>query len=349
MMQVSEMQAQVIASQKGQSAANGENQSKDKGQGKQGQDKQQGQQGQGQAQQLKDAKSANMPICDFYTTALFTSNTAENQRLLLVKLVNTVIIGSYTPGKTAQGLVGILAPGSFNGIPVTLLPFFDGTLKTTNVGGVASNINFLDDGGAEPLKKDKPANGSTSRQFNLLTHLYSFFGTALGCSKIGNGFDAYTGKQSMTQVHAFMNLDRNQLGFFTQQLGLAAQSFGVAAADVATVAGLMNSVFNVQCGKPSTPFAPLQGGQSFCLAKDCPLAKEVDSKCVDSLKMGTVVLGLQGENDIVLAGTGQSQGTMAVGQENATGQGMAGQGFGQGMNGEGQNQGLSQVIKCHPK
>ncbi|KAJ3354200.1 hypothetical protein HDU91_005794, partial [Kappamyces sp. JEL0680] len=40
-------------------------------------------------------------ICDKYTTALFNQNTGENQLKLLTALVNTVVIGNYTP--TANG------------------------------------------------------------------------------------------------------------------------------------------------------------------------------------------------------------------------------------------------------
>jgi hypothetical protein len=39
-------------------------------------------------------RPANTSICDFYTTALFQSNTATNQHSLLVALVNTVVIGN---------------------------------------------------------------------------------------------------------------------------------------------------------------------------------------------------------------------------------------------------------------
>lgn len=35
-------------------------------------------------------------ICDRYTTALLTTNTAANQYTLLTLLVNTVVIGNYT-------------------------------------------------------------------------------------------------------------------------------------------------------------------------------------------------------------------------------------------------------------
>ena len=227
-------------------------------------------------------RPSNVPICDFYTQALFKDNTDANQLKLLTKLVNTVVIGNYTAGTTVP-VPGILAPGQFNGQDVNLLGFFDGTRgPTTNVNGVATaGINFLDDGGAEPLKQDKPANTQSSRQFTLLTHLYSFFGTAIGCSKIaaGSQFSPYAGQPSMLETHKFMNLNINQLGYFTQQLGLAAKSFGVADADIQIIADLMNNVFNVRCGKPSSPFQPLSGVQSFCLAEGCPLAKDVDEQC----------------------------------------------------------------------
>lgn len=43
------------------------------------------------AQRPKDT-----PVCDYYTTALFKENTAENQYTLLTALVNTVVIGNCT-------------------------------------------------------------------------------------------------------------------------------------------------------------------------------------------------------------------------------------------------------------
>lgn len=39
---------------------------------------------------------AGTSICDYYTTALFTNNTAANQYTLLTLLVNTAVIGNYT-------------------------------------------------------------------------------------------------------------------------------------------------------------------------------------------------------------------------------------------------------------
>ncbi|PHH71350.1 hypothetical protein CDD82_6556 [Ophiocordyceps australis] len=104
-------------------------------------------------------------ICDYYTTALLKDNTADNQEKLLTLLVNTVVIGNYTMPNTGVKVPGILAPGQVDGEMVNLLPYFDGSLKSTNKGhGHGEAVNFLDGGGAEPLKKNMPANDMSSRQ-----------------------------------------------------------------------------------------------------------------------------------------------------------------------------------------
>lgn len=137
-------------------------------------------------------RPANTSVCDYYTTALLKNNTAANQYTVLTLLVNTVVIGNYTkpniPGITFPDVAvpGILAPGTVNGTKVNLLSFFDGSLASSNRGGSSGvAVNFLDDGGAAPLMKNLPSNGQTSNQYKLLTHLYQFFGTALGCSQQG--------------------------------------------------------------------------------------------------------------------------------------------------------------------
>ncbi len=129
-------------------------------------------------------RPANTSICDYYTTALFKSNTADNQHSLLVALVNTVVIGNCknllkqslsriaadgnatdTQPNVGVTVPGILAKGTFNGTEINLLPFFDGTLNSTNRGGSSGvSVNFLDGGGAAPLKQNKPANDVTSHQ-----------------------------------------------------------------------------------------------------------------------------------------------------------------------------------------
>lgn len=60
---------------------------------------------------------------------------------------------------------GILASGTYNDTEVNLLPYFDGTLASSNRGGETGvSVNFLDGGGAEPLKENKPANDDKSQQ-----------------------------------------------------------------------------------------------------------------------------------------------------------------------------------------
>lgn len=62
-------------------------------------------------------------------------------------------------------VAGILAPGEVNGTEVELMPYFDGTLASTNRGGsVGESVNHLDGGGAEPLMENMPANDESSNQ-----------------------------------------------------------------------------------------------------------------------------------------------------------------------------------------
>ncbi|KAF2438852.1 hypothetical protein P171DRAFT_467031 [Karstenula rhodostoma CBS 690.94] len=214
----------------------------------------------------------NMSVCDKYTTALLMENNATNQYTLLTLLVNTVVIGNYTqPNKNA--VPGILAKGTYEGEDVNLLPYFDGTLKSSNRGGSSGvSINFLDGGGAAPLMENKPANNETSNQYFLLTHLYQFFGKLLACSTYGSmGFPAYAG-HDMASAHAFMNLDPSELGYFIQQVGLAATSFGVTEEDVTAVATALNKLFGYRCSPPTTVI-PEQGAtlNSICQNDKCPL------------------------------------------------------------------------------
>lgn len=107
----------------------------------------------------------NTSACDFYAKALFGASNATTQKNLLTALVNTVVIGNYTtPNHNA--VPGILATdATYNGTKVSLGKYFDGSMKVTNTGkshGVA--VNFLDGGGADPLKQSKPANGPKSHQ-----------------------------------------------------------------------------------------------------------------------------------------------------------------------------------------
>ncbi|KZP34438.1 hypothetical protein FIBSPDRAFT_809691 [Athelia psychrophila] len=220
-------------------------------------------------------RPTNTSICDYYTTALLTTNNATTQYTLLTLLVNTAVIGNYTqPNHNA--VPGILSPnGTFNGTAVNLVPYFSGALMSTNRNDTATSVNFLDDGGAAPLMKNMPAAGTSSNQYKLLSHLYSYFGAALGCTQYSQmGFPAYAGQPSMYSVHKYMGLDANEVGYFITQVGLSAQSFGVAAADVTAVGTLLEGIFDVKCGAAATVI-PAQGAQlqSICTQDNCATAK----------------------------------------------------------------------------
>ena len=230
---------------------------------------------------LAAGRPSNTSMCDYYTTALLKDNTAKNQETVLTLLVNTVVLGNALPKPTipgvtfphVDGLYGILASNAtYMGQGANLLPYFDGGLASTNRGGSSGvAVNFLDDGGAVPLLAGKPANGTSSNQYKLLTHLYQYFGTLLNCSMQGNNdFPAYQGDASQYSVHKYMALNSSQVGYFIQQVGLAATSFGVTTDDVTAVGKALTSLFDVKCAAATT-IIPAQGPQlqSICITSDC--------------------------------------------------------------------------------
>jgi hypothetical protein len=110
-------------------------------------------------------RPADMSICDYYTTALLKTNNGTTQKALVSLVVNTAVIGNYTMPNVGIAVPGILANGTFNGTEVHLLKYFDGSLASSNRGGMSGvSVNFLDDGGAAPLMMGMPANGTSSNQ-----------------------------------------------------------------------------------------------------------------------------------------------------------------------------------------
>jgi len=221
-------------------------------------------------------------ICDYYTTALLKNNTAANQMTLLTLVVNTAVIGNYTTPNVGITVPGILAPGTFNGTAVNLLPYFDGALLSSNGGGgVGISKNFLDGGGAAPLMMNLPAfaNATSSNQYLLLTHLYEYFGTLLGCTMQGStAYPAYSGSGSMYTTHKFMDLSAAQVGYFIQNVAYSAASFGVAESDLMIVGTALGEYFDVNCG-PEMVIIPTQPAalQSICTGANCTNA--VNATC----------------------------------------------------------------------
>jgi hypothetical protein len=224
-------------------------------------------------------------ICDYYTPILFGANNASNQLTLLTLVVNTALIGNYTTPNVGITVTGILNPGVFNGTDVSLLKYFNGSLASNNIGtSTGAPVNFLDDGSAEPLLRNKPSNGNTSsNQYRLITRLYSYFGTLLGCSYINTPeFPKYGGVSSMYTVHKFMDLSANELGYFVTQVGLAAASFGVAPDDLAPVGEALDNIFGYRCSQP-IEVLPNEAPelQSICINETCPLAPNATCSSYD--------------------------------------------------------------------
>jgi hypothetical protein len=109
-------------------------------------------------------RPSSTSICDYYTGAVLKSNTPANQYTLLTVIVNTVVVGNYSACAVGNGLPGILAPATYMGESVNLLPYFNGCLESTNVNNMPASVNFLDSGGAAPLMKNMPANDPNSNQ-----------------------------------------------------------------------------------------------------------------------------------------------------------------------------------------
>jgi hypothetical protein len=75
---------------------------------------------------------------------------------------------------------------------------------------VATAVNFLDGGAADPFKltPSMPANSINSMQYILMKHLYQVFASLLGCTKQGGTiFSNYKGNTSMAEMHNFIKID----------------------------------------------------------------------------------------------------------------------------------------------
>lgn len=104
-------------------------------------------------------------------------------------------------------------------VEVDLLKYFNGSLISTNRGGMASSVNFLGDGGTAPLMQNC---SKSSTQYFLLTHMYQYFGALLRCSMQtdGSAFSTYQGDASQYQIHKFMNLTKYETDYFITQAGI---------------------------------------------------------------------------------------------------------------------------------
>ncbi|MCJ1355973.1 MAG: hypothetical protein MMC33_005967 [Icmadophila ericetorum] len=162
--------------------------------------------------------------------------------------------GSFNLGNFSTNVTGILNPGVYDGTYVDLLPYFDGSIQSSNLNNQPIGINWLDDGGTVPLYNY--LNGvapslvllNTSNQFKLFTNLYSIFARLFGC----------------TLPPASVSTP----GEMTQ----AAMQFNFSQEDTMTLSEEFNAKYNVRCSPPVevSPTQPLEL-ESLCQADTCPL------------------------------------------------------------------------------
>lgn len=100
-------------------------------------------------------RPSSSSICDYYTQVKYGSASEANQLKMIQGIVSLAFGGPATASiksdSVPDGLTGILNPGVHNGVAVNLLGFFNGTVASTNLNNQAVGINWLDDGGVQPL------------------------------------------------------------------------------------------------------------------------------------------------------------------------------------------------------
>ncbi|KAI1112674.1 hypothetical protein F5Y14DRAFT_442436 [Nemania sp. NC0429] len=217
--------------------------------------------------------------CDFYTQKTIGDITPANQQLLMALVLHSALLGPYSKYNTVpvDDFTGALHPRQYQGSYVDLNVYFNGALASANTGkDQGEAVNFLDDGGLPLARQSKPGNGNIhSNQYVFFTHVYSYFGTFLGCSTLGTtAFPPYKGKASMYEVHKYMDLNAAELAYFIEQAVKGLISFGFSDADAQSVNATLNGKFNERCA-PAEPIIPASAGpqlQAICVAPDCPLS-----------------------------------------------------------------------------
>lgn len=106
-------------------------------------------------------RPSNASTCDYYAQSLYGKNNSETQYQLVQHIIALAFGGPPSNStNVSSDITGILNPGSFENLNVDLQPWFDGSIDSTNLNNQAVGINWLDDGGLDPLHAY--LNGSTA-------------------------------------------------------------------------------------------------------------------------------------------------------------------------------------------
>lgn len=90
-------------------------------------------------------------VCDYYAQALYGANSSDTQQRLVQNIVSLAFAGGANLTNVSYEITGILQPGQFQGVDIDLQPYFNGSKKSTNLNNEPISINWLDEGGREPL------------------------------------------------------------------------------------------------------------------------------------------------------------------------------------------------------
>ncbi|KAK4187506.1 hypothetical protein QBC35DRAFT_498440 [Podospora australis] len=221
-------------------------------------------------------------VCDYYAQQKYGANTSDTQRELVRRIVTLAFEGGSKLSNVSDGLTGILRPGKFNDVDINLLPYFNGSRASTNVNNAPIGINWLDQGGTEPLaayiagEVEELSLSNSSNQYHLFGNFFVAFSRAFGCTLPFPPLPNSSGPVSLAYAHKFMNLDYNQLGYFINQLSLSSIYHGFSVQDADTFKTRLNSIYNVRCA-PAISFNPSSPPQllSLCQNPTCPLAAPV--------------------------------------------------------------------------
>jgi hypothetical protein len=96
-------------------------------------------------------RPTNASTCDYYAETLYGANTSTTQFQLIQSIIALAFGGGFNLSNVSSDITGILNPGTFQNLTVDLRPWFDGSIDSTNLNDQAVGINWLDDGGTDPL------------------------------------------------------------------------------------------------------------------------------------------------------------------------------------------------------
>ena len=106
-------------------------------------------------------RPSNASTCDYYAQNLYGASNSQTQNQLVQHIVALAFGGApLSNTNISSDITGILNPGTFQDLNVDLAPWFNGVIDSTNLNDQAVGINWLDDGGLDPLHSY--VNGSTS-------------------------------------------------------------------------------------------------------------------------------------------------------------------------------------------